>query len=320
VNHVSMNRARATALLFGGAAFAANLPRALAQTPTPFKILTFTSENAAEPFFAREMGFFAKAGLDPTVTTSQGDSATVAAIVGNTMDIGYSSIGTIASAHAKGVPITVIAPASEYATPDTRGLAAVVLPADSTARSAKDLNGKTFAVSTLGSIAVVGARAWMDQNGGDSSTVKFIEIPLPATTPILNAGRFDAAWITEPFIGDAKKVGRVLSYGYDSIAKRFIIGSWFTTQQWANDHPDLVRRFSTVMRETAVWANKNHEKSGEIVAKYAKIDPQLLATMTRSRYGERINPELMQPIIDMFARYNGFKTFPATELLFNGLS
>jgi ABC-type nitrate/sulfonate/bicarbonate transport system substrate-binding protein len=320
VNHESMTRARAAALMFGGAAFAANVPRALAQTSVPVRILTFSSENAAEPFFARDMGFFTKAGIDATITVSQGDAATVAAIAGNAMDIGYSSIGTIASAFAKGVPITIIAPASEYASPETRGLASVALPANSTVRSAKDLNGKTFAVATLGSIAVVGARSWMDQNGGDSSTVQFIEIPLPAEPALLNAGRFDAAWITQPFIAEAARLGRVLPVGYDSIAKQFVIGSWFTTRQWAQANPDIVKRFGTVMRETAVWANKNQAKTAEIVAKVAKIDPQTLATMTRSRYGERINPQLMQPIIDMFARYNGFKTFPASDLLFSGIS
>ena len=124
MNRNSMTRARAAALLFGSAAAAASMPRVLAQEAAALHVLTFTSENATEPFFATDMGFFTKAGLNPTVTTSQGDAATVAAVVGGAMDIGYSSIGTIASAHARGVPITVIAPASEYESPATRGLRA----------------------------------------------------------------------------------------------------------------------------------------------------------------------------------------------------
>jgi hypothetical protein len=57
-----------------------------------------------------------------------------------------------------------------------------------------------------------------------------------------------------------------------------------------------------------------------IFAKYAKIDPQTLAGLTRSHYGERIDTQLMQPIIDSFARYIGFNAFPASELIFNGKS
>lgn len=312
----SLSRRRATALLFGSATFAAGVVRATAQSQ-PVRVLTFTSENAAEPFFANDMGYFREVGLDVTITTSPTDAATVSSVMGGAADIGYSTVGTIAAAYAKGVPVTVVAPASEYASPATRGLATIMLPATSKVRSAKDLNGKTVAVSGLGSIAVIEVRAWMDQNGGDSSTVKFVEIPLPAEVPILNAGRFDAALITEPFIGDAKKLGgRVLSYGYDSIAKRFILGTWFATRQWANAHPDVVRRYAAVMRKTASWANGNQDKTAEIVARYSKIDPAVIATMTRSHYGERLTPELMQPIIDSFARYTGFKPFPASDLLY----
>lgn len=38
--------------------------------------------------------------------------------------------------------------------------------------------------------------------------------------------------------------------------------------------------------------------------------------MARSRYAERMSPELMQPIIDVFAHFNGFKSFPASEFVY----
>jgi hypothetical protein len=33
-------------------------------------------------------------------------------------------------------------------------------------------------------------------------------------------------------------------------------------------------------------------------------------------YAEQLTPALMQPLIDMAAKYNGFKAFPAQELMF----
>lgn len=313
----SMSRRNAMALLAGYAGVAAGIVPGAAQTPA-VRILTFTSENAAEPFFAQDMGFFKDASLDVSITRSTTDPATVSSVVGGAADIGYSTVGTIASAYAKGVPITVIAPASEYDSPATRGLTSIMLPATSSIRTAKDLDGKTIAVAGLGSIAVVSVESWMEQNGGDPSSVKFIEIPISAEVASLNAGRFDAAQITEPFIGAAKRAGgKVLVYGYDSIAKHFIMGAWFTTRQWAKDHPDLVRQYQAVMHKTATWANRNHDQTGPIVAKYSKLDLDLIASMTRSRYGESLTPQLMQPIIDSFAHYLGFKSFPANELLYN---
>jgi len=57
--------------------------------------------------------------------------------------------------------------------------------------------------------------------------------------------------------------------------------AWFTTKQWADDHPDLLRRFVTAMREASAWANANHDKSGEVFAKYTKMDPAAAAKIRR---------------------------------------
>jgi hypothetical protein len=70
------------------------------------------------------------------------------------------------------------------------------------------------------------------------------------------------------------------------------------------------------MRQTAVWANGNQARSGEILAKYSNIDPSVLNTMTRSHYAERLEPALLQPLIDVSAKYAKFNTFPAQELIY----
>jgi NitT/TauT family transport system substrate-binding protein len=218
--------------------------------------------------------------------------------------------------HLKGIPLVIIAPTHDYLSPVTTRTQALIVPANSPLQQAKDLNGKTIAVSTLHSLADLGARVWIDQNGGDSSTVKFTEVPFPAIPAALDAGRIDAAWVVEPFITVARKTNRVLFYGFDGIAKHFVVGAWVATRQWANDHPDLVSRFAAVIHDTAVWANKNPQQSGDILAKYVKIDPAVIAAMARNHYAEQLSPALMQPLIDAAAKYNGFKAFPAQDLLY----
>ena len=58
----------------------------------------------------------------------------------------------------------------------------------------------------------------------------------------------------------------------------------------------------------------NPQKSGEILATYLKLDPTVIATMTRVRYATQLTPALMQPLIDVTAHYSGFATFPARDL------
>ena len=136
----------------------------------------------------------------------------------------------------------------------------------------------------------------------------------------LDAGRIDAALITEPFLTVATKTARVLGYGYDGISKHFLVGAWVAAPQWASAHADLVKRFQAVMHDTAVWANANQAKTGDILAKDLKFDPALVATMVRARYTEQLTPALMQPLIDVSAKFNGFKSFPAQELIYTRLA
>jgi NitT/TauT family transport system substrate-binding protein len=310
-----MNRKSAAALLAGALFTAARSP-SRAQVPATLRIGVSPIEPSAEIYYAKDMGFFTKAGLDVDIASMQGSSLIVAAIVGGTLDIGFDTLDVLALQHLKGVPLVIIAPSHDYLSPLTLRTQALAVPANSPLQTAKDLNGKTIAVSTLHSLADLGARVWIDQNGGDSSSVKFTEVPFPAIPAALDAGRIDAAWVVEPFITVAKKTNRILFYGFDGIAKHFIVGAWVATRQWANDHPDLVSRFAAVIHDTAVWANKNPQQSGAILAKYDKIEPAVIAAMARNHYAEQINPALMQPLIDSAAKYNGFKTFPAQDLLY----
>jgi ABC-type nitrate/sulfonate/bicarbonate transport system substrate-binding protein len=298
------------------AAITSNSAPVRGQNLTTIRVAAIPIEAAAEVYYAKENGFFAKAGLDVDI---QGIAAgaIIPAVASNAADIGYATVDTLATTHQKHIPFVIIAPASVYQSPATQHIGALLLPASSAIQQAKDLDGKTVATAALNSLAEYAPRVWIDREGGDSSTVKFVEIPFGAMPAAIEAGRVDAAWVTEPFVTIGKKNGRVLTYGFDDISKQFLIGAWFTTSQWANGHADLVNRFASVMRETAVWANNNQARSGEILAKYSNLDPAVLGTMTRSHYAERLDPVLLQPLIDVAAKYAKFNSFPAQELIYS---
>ena len=158
---------------------------------------------------------------------------------------------------------------------------------NSTIKSAKDLNGKTIAVPGLGTAASFVVFAWLDANGADSSSVKFVELPYSAMPAAIEAGRVDAAHVAEPFVSGAKEHARVFGSADDTLGKQYLRTVWFTRSSWAAAHPDLVAKFVSVMHQTALWANdkRNQAKSAAILVQHAKIDPSLVAAMTRARYG-----------------------------------
>ncbi len=130
-----------------------------------------------------------------------------------------------------------------------------------------------------------------NSNGGVITAVRFIELTFPEMPAALAQGRVDAALIAEPLLTASKRSTKVLADVYTSVAKEFLISGWCATDRWADRNRDVVRRFADVMRETAVWANANHARSAEILSKYAKIDPKIVAAMTRARYAERLEPQ-----------------------------
>ena len=312
-----MTRSRAASLLLAGSALGAIPARVRAQAPVALRIAVFPSENAAEVYYAKDLGVFAKVGFDASIEQMQSATTIATALVANALDIGYVNVDTLAAAHQKGIPLVLIAPAAEWVSQPNTRVAALVVPANSSVRQAKDLNGKIVALPVLQGIGQIAVSMWIDRNGGDASTVKFLEVPNPALPAALDQGHVDAVQVAEPFLGIATKKGRVLTYAFDAISTHFLLAGWTTTPQWAKANPDLVRRFVALIREMASWANKNPEQSGEILAKYSKIDPAVIATMARIHYADQLTPGLMQPLIDAAAKYAGFPTFPARDLMYS---
>lgn len=310
----ALSRRQASALLLGGAAAAFAPARTLAQTLTTIHVITLPIEAGAEAFYAQQLGYFTKAGINVEIEPASNGGASASAVAGNAVEIGYADMVSIATARAKGVPFVVVAPAALHvsAAPTTELLVA----ANSPIKTARDLEGKVVAGSGLGTISGYSPRAWIDQNGGDSTKVKFVELAFPAMQAALDAGRVDAVMIAEPFLSSAKKLNRVIGSPYDAVSKDFLVSAYFTMEPWAKDHADLLSRFTGAIYETAAWANKNRAKSADLLVQYSKIDPALVGAMTRVQYGERLTPAMLQPVVDVAAKYGGFPPYPAQTLIY----
>lgn len=291
------------------------LPEAVRAQTATLKIATIPIDVGAEVFYAEDQGIFKKAGLDAQIQSITNGPAITAAVVSGSIDIGFSNLVSLATAYKRGLPITIIAPAGLYSSAAPTSVC-VVAP-NSPIKTAKDLDGKIFATNGLKNISEFGPRAWMDKNGGDSSTVKFVEMPFPEMPGALAAGHVDAALLAEPNATEAKSTTRLLSKCYDGVGSNFMISAYFTTTTWARAHPDLVRKFQDAIRETALWANKNHDKTAAILVREAKISPDVALKMYRAVYPARLDPGQMQPVIDVTAKY-GLLTapFPASEMIY----
>ena len=152
-------RARASALLLGAASLGAIPMPARAQTSPLIRVAPIPTEGGQEANFAKDAGFFSGAGLNVDVRMMAGTSVVAAAVVSNSVEIGYGNIDVLAALHAKNILTVCIAGANDY-NPASAHSTALVLPATSQVKTAKDLNGKIAAVGVLGSVAETATKAY----------------------------------------------------------------------------------------------------------------------------------------------------------------
>ena len=286
---------------------------AVAQTLPTIKVATTPIDVGAEVLYAIDMGFFKKHGLNVEVQLIGNGAAIASAVTGGSVDIGQGNVVTLATAHDKGLPFVVVAPAALYSS--SSPTSALIVAKNSPVKTAKDLNGKTLGITGVKNITQIALMAWLDKNGGDSNSVKFIELTFSEMGPAVAAGRIDAGVTAEPDLSAAVAAGtaRILAPVYDAVAPTFIIGAWFTSADWAKAHPDLLERYVAAINEAGTWANKNQAASAKILEKYTKIESK--PGMKRVTFPEKTDLTLMQPAIDATAKYKVIKaTFPANDL------
>ena len=314
-----MRRSRVLGLLGASAATGLASRPAAAQTAAPLRLVLFPGETAATAYYAQELGLFARAKLDVQITEVKNGAAAAAAIAGGSIDIGFSNPLSVCQGFERGIPFTILAPAalSRTGKPASNGL--VIVAKTSPIHSGRDLNGKTFAVDVLGGLPHVSVRAWIDKAGGDSSTVRFIELAFSEMLPSLASGRIDGSEINsafDPLLGKPADTVRLLGNSYDAVGPRFCSSIWFSTSDWVSKNPDLTRRFIAVMKDAANWANAHPHETAQMLAPHIKQTPADIEGSTRVFYGVDMTPDLVQPVIDVSAKYGLLrKGYPATELI-----
>ncbi len=297
------------------AAAAALLAPAAAQDAERVNFAVVPIEVAADPYYASDLGYFKSAGIDATVTSMQNGDAIVAAVLAGSIDIGFSNALALIVAHDKGLPLKIIfgTEINAGAAP-TNGILTVLKT--SGIHTAKDLNGKTIAVSSLNSTNIYAVKNWIDKSGGDSKSVHYIEIPAPAMADTLSAGRVDAASMDAANFNSRRDVLVQLAATYAAVAPRFIGGGFIASSAWIDAHPLLARKIVAALRKAATYANGHPNEAVKLYANHSRFTLADLAAAPRPTYSTAATPALYQPLVDLAARYGLIRaTFPASDIV-----
>jgi NitT/TauT family transport system substrate-binding protein len=294
-------------------AFAPNLARAQ-QGPT-IRIGQNVADTFGEGLYGADGGLFAAAGLNVEIQTFANGAAQASACIGGAIDVGLGEATELANGVVHGLPLAIFAGGALYETAAPSTLLCVA--ANSTLRIAKDFEGETIAVPAITALSSMAVKAWLVRNGANVARVTFIELPVSAMLAALERGTVAGAHYGEPFLSAAGTAVRRISAPYDAVGKKFLISDWFSTRGWLTANPAVAKRLTDAIYATAQWANGHHDASAVILAKYTKIDVDLIRKMRRVSFATALERQWIQPVLDTAFIYGGLtRHVDASEVIF----
>lgn len=308
---------RSRMLAAAGAALALAPGPARAQQLQRVRLVGVHTDDLTPVYWGLQNGMYQKAGLDIEMVAANSGTAATTAVVAGTYELGKGSAIATLVAHLRGLPITIVANGVMW---DAKAPVSVaVVASDSTIRTAADLNGKLASAAALNDIVSLSYSAWMDKSGGDSKTLRWVEIPNAAEAAAVETHRVDTCSLNEPQLTAALETGKVrtLALQMNAIAEHYVVAIYFARPEFAQKNPELMRTFARVTYEAAQYTNSHHDETVAMMSEVTKMPPETMRKINRAPGATSSDPGLLQPVIDAAAKYGNIsRAFPAKELYF----
>ena len=256
--------------------------------------------DCAPIFLGKEKGFFAKQGLELDLSTAGGGAAIIPGVISGQMQFGFSNISSMMIAQTKGLNLVGIAPGASSTGEAGTDFAAIIVSGTSPLKSAKDLEGKTVAVNNLNNIGDTSVRAAVRKAGGDPTKIKFLEVPFPDMPAALANNRIEAAWIVEPFLTISRDRGaKVISWNLLDVAPKMMIAVYFTSEKYAKENPDIVKRFKAAITESLAYADAHPDEVRKMIPTFTRITPEVAAKINLPKWPTELNRQSTQVLADL---------------------
>ncbi|HEY0479542.1 MAG TPA: ABC transporter substrate-binding protein [Kofleriaceae bacterium] len=269
---------------------------------TKLTVAAIAIVDVAPLYLAKAKGFFTEQNLDLTIQNTQGGAESVPGVISGQYQIAFANVISLLLAHAKGLPLQVIA-AGNFSTGKAEDFGGILVPAGSPVKTLKDLEGKTVAVNQVNNIGGVTVRAAMRKAGGDPDKIHFIEVRFPEMPAALGQNRVDAAWVVEPFLTVARNQGAtVLDWNFADTAPSLMIAAYFTTRDYVKANPDVVKRFTAAINKGLSYASEHPDEARAILLTYTKIDPAIAGKLNLPVWTPQINRASIDVLADLMVQ------------------
>jgi len=285
------------------------------QSPALIRVVGPPNDGYKSVYYAVRSGIFRKYGLDVQPSIVASGAAAAAALSGGAAEVAYTNILTLIQAHTHYVPMVFVAPGAMQIV--ERSPTVTLVLKESPIRTGRDMNGKTLGSASLRDINAAATMAWIDKTGGDSKTLRVVEVPASAGGAFLEEHRADAVTLNEPAVSQAMASGRlrILANPYEAVGSGETAGFAAMTPVIEKNR-DMMVRFAKAMHESQVYTNAHLPQTVDIVSAYSGATVDVVAHSVRFIDAEYLEPKNLQPLIDLCAKYGLIdRSFPAQEVI-----
>lgn len=312
------NGVRALAVVSGASLLTTGRP-AVAADPSVLRtvrVASNASDDATSVLYALQAGIFWRNGLDVQLQHLNSTTGLAAAVASGAYDIAKTSLSSVLAAHERGLGFKIAAPGSIYDNAHASQIGGYIVAVTSSS-TGRDFSGKTVAAIDLNGMSDLALKAWVDENGGDSSSLHFMELTMSAALAAVEQGRVFAAACANPYLAAALTSGKVrLVPAYGAIAPRFLFSAWITSADWASKNLDKLQRFQRSVAQAAIYTNAHPEETAQLLSDASSIPLATIESMPRVENGIRVIASEVQTVIDSAAKYKMIqRSFPASDII-----
>src|SRR5437867_17655 len=255
-------------------------------TPAPIKVRAaygnVTPANLA-PFYAKEKGVFLQNGLDVDLSLIDGGGKSMAALLGNSVDIAQLGATETMSAYVGGGDVEAIAlfaPVSPW-----------VLMAPASYTGPNDLKGKTIGVASKGGSSEVAAIQQIERLG-----LKTTDVTILATGSVANLTAAMLAKQVYAGPGHPPDTAALFKAGYkvimDLAAQNVpaVENCTIVTKKYANEHKDVMQKYVDSLIQSIVAMKKDKPGTIPVMQKLLNVTDQDALSQTYDYYVTQIFP------------------------------
>lgn len=264
---------------------------------------------------AIEEGIFANHGVEVEVVPAQGGALAIPALLAEDIEFAIGQPFGPFRADQQDLGIVIVGNyADSLATgKDVNGVVAL---GDSGIERPADLTNKRVSVNSLGAAGDATIMQAVEDDGGDPSSIEFVEVGFPDAPAQLEAGNIDAAWVPDPFMSMVTGAGgNLVMHPYQETVPGLTVLTTITSQVLMDFQPDMVAAFTSAMTEALAWADENEEAVRAAIATNLEIPAEAAAGITLPTFTSEMKVADLEALADIAVHFEMLDATPNFERL-----